>query len=62
MERPSALSIGVKVNSKNHCHEIFLAYFLFIFKKAPGKFINIDKTIMLKYDSFRPTIKCVVIP
>ena len=62
MERPSALSIGIKVNSKNHCHDIFLAYFLFIFKKAPGKFINIDKTIMLKYDSFRPTIKCVVIP
>ena len=62
MERPSALLIGIKVNSKNHCHEIFLAYFLFIFKKAPGKFINIDKTIMLKYDSFRPTIKCVVIP
>lgn len=42
MERPSALLIGKEVNSKNHYDETFLAYFLFMFKKAPGNFINID--------------------
>ena len=62
MEQPSALPIESKVHWKNHYHETFLAYFWFIFKKAPGNFINIDKNIMLKYDSLRPTIKYVVIP
>ena len=62
MERPSVLSIGNKVTSKNHYHDNFLAYLGLIFKKALGNFISIDKIIMLKCDSFRFVIKYVMIP
>ena len=37
MERLSARFIAKMVNSKNHYHETFLAYFGLI-KKAPGNF------------------------
>ena len=49
---------GNKVNSKNLYHETFFSYFLTCFKKHHINFYQPDSITMLKYDSFRPVLKC----